>query len=97
MFVPSVIQSLTWKEDARDTSVSTQLMMHGWAVPKESAGPLLVFDVLEMSSGLLHIGNIHRAPFGKNSDFSDIECKLLQRFGQVLSTLGLKRKPRVIV
>lgn len=56
-----------------------------------------LFDVLKMSSGFLHIGNIHRTPFGKNSDFSDIECKLLQKFGQVLSTLILKHKPNALV
>lgn len=39
-----------------------------------------------MSSGL-NIGNIQRVLFGKNSYFSNIESKLLQKLGQVLSTV----------
>lgn len=62
----------------------------------ESAGPLSVFDVFEMSFGLQSIGNILRVPSGrkKKSYFSD---KSRQKFGQVLSVLVLKYKANVIV
>lgn len=62
------------------------LARDAFGVPNASAGPLSFFDVLEMSSGL-NILATFRVLFGKNSSFSNTESKLLQKFGQMLSTV----------
>lgn len=49
---------------------------------------LLVYNIL---------ATFTESPFHKNSYFSNTECKLLKKFGPVLSILVLKAKADVIV